>query len=316
MPGLCSFNHPSKSMCWFISFCTNEMDSTPPATYTSPSPAITRCAASAMACNPDEQKRLTVMPGTLTGRPARSAICRAMFMPVAPSGFAQPMITSSTRAGSMPARATAACVAWPPSVAPWVMLNAPRQDFARPVRAVDTITASVMLVSTSNTNSVGSTALIHLSRRSAQQVRRSDPRYTRRRHLLPRTRKRPVEIDGATGIVDNDRFEARAARIERGPRDAIIRRQPAAIDPLRADIAEIPREACRRLAIGFHEGRITIDIHVMTLANHQPRVRHVQIAMQRRAVRVLHAMRRPQDLLTVPHRGHVKRRAPRMMFAE
>src|SRR5471032_1086703 len=131
------------------------------------------------------------------------------------------------------------------------------------------------------------------ARRSAQQVRRSDPRYTRCRHLLPGTRKRAVEIDRATGIVDNDRFETRAARIERRPRDAIIRRQPAAIDPLRADIAEITREARRRDAISFHEGRITIDIHVMTLADHHPRVRHVQIAMQRRAVRVLDAMRWP-----------------------
>ena len=28
----------------------------------------------AMACRPDEQKRLTVMPDAVTGRPARSAI--------------------------------------------------------------------------------------------------------------------------------------------------------------------------------------------------------------------------------------------------
>jgi hypothetical protein len=131
----------------FISFCTHEIDSTPPATNTSPSPAITRCAASAIVCNPDEQKRFTVMPGTLTGKPARNAICRAMLPPVAPSGFAQPMITSSTRAGSSFARSTAACVTWPPSVAPCVMLKPPRHDLARPVRAVDTITASVMHIS-------------------------------------------------------------------------------------------------------------------------------------------------------------------------
>ncbi|CAK0592128.1 Uncharacterised protein [Burkholderia pseudomallei] len=131
----------------FISFCTHEIDSTPPATNTSPSPAITRCAASAIVCNPDEQKRLTVIPGTPTGSPARSAICRAMFAPVAPSGFAQPISTSSTRAGSSFARSTAAATTWPPSVAPCVMLNAPRQDFASPVRAVDTITASVIRVS-------------------------------------------------------------------------------------------------------------------------------------------------------------------------
>jgi hypothetical protein len=38
-----------------------------------------RCAAYAIVCSPDEQKRLTVTPDTLTGRPARSADSRAMF---------------------------------------------------------------------------------------------------------------------------------------------------------------------------------------------------------------------------------------------
>ena len=120
------------------------MLSTPPATYTSPSPATMRCAASAMVCRPLEQKRLTVMPATLTGRPAISAHWRAMFQPVAPSGLAQPISTSSTAPGSMPARSTAALTTWPPSVAPWVMLKAPFQLLARGVRAVETMTAWVM----------------------------------------------------------------------------------------------------------------------------------------------------------------------------
>src|SRR6185503_6377888 len=59
----------------------------------------------------------------------------------------QPMRTSSTSAGSIRARSTAARTAWAPRVAPWVMLRAPRHDFARPVRAVETMTASVMGVS-------------------------------------------------------------------------------------------------------------------------------------------------------------------------
>jgi len=61
-------------MCLFISFCTHEIDSTPPATNASASPAMMRCAASAIVCRPEEQKRLTVAPGTLTGQPARIAI--------------------------------------------------------------------------------------------------------------------------------------------------------------------------------------------------------------------------------------------------
>ena len=104
-----------------------------------------RWAARAMVCRPDEQKRLTVMPETVMGRPALSAIWRAMLAPVAPSGLAQPMITSSTSAASMPARCTACCTAWPPSVAPWVMLKAPFQLLVRGVRAVETMTALVMM---------------------------------------------------------------------------------------------------------------------------------------------------------------------------
>ena len=131
-------------MCLLASFCTHEMLSTPPATTMSFSPAMIRCAAVAIVCRPLEQKRLTVMPLVVIGRPARNAIWRAMLLPVAPSGVAQPMMTSSTSAASMPARSTAAFSAWPPRVAPWVMLKEPFQLFARGVRAVETITAAVI----------------------------------------------------------------------------------------------------------------------------------------------------------------------------
>src|SRR5678810_500136 len=101
-----------------------------------------RWAASAMVCSPEEQKRFTVIPGTVTGQPARIAIWRAMFQPVAPSGLAQPMITSSTSSASTLARSSAACTTWPPILAPWVLLRAPFQLLHRGVRAVETITAS------------------------------------------------------------------------------------------------------------------------------------------------------------------------------
>jgi len=103
-----------------------------------------RCAASAMVCSPEEQKRFTVMPGTLTGQPARSAIWRAMFQPAAPSGLAQPMMTSSTSWQSTLARSSAACTTCPPIFAPCVMLSAPFQLLQSGVRAVETITASVI----------------------------------------------------------------------------------------------------------------------------------------------------------------------------
>ena len=84
------------------------------------------CAAIAMVCIPEEQNRLTVVPDVVTGNPARSAICRAMLLPVAPSGMAVPMMTSSTSAGSIPARSTACLTTWPPKSAPSVLLKAPR----------------------------------------------------------------------------------------------------------------------------------------------------------------------------------------------
>lgn len=103
----------------------------------------------AMVCKPDEQNRLTVVPLTVTGKPARSAAWRAMLPPVAPSGYAQPRITSSTSPGSTLARSTACLIACAPMVAPCVMLKPPFQDLVRPVRAVETMTASVMTSSLS-----------------------------------------------------------------------------------------------------------------------------------------------------------------------
>ena len=96
-----------------------------------------------MVCRPEEQKRFTVMPGTVTGQPARIAIWRAMFQPVAPSGLAQPMITSSTSSASTLARSSAACTTWPPIFAPCVRLSAPRQLLQSGVRAVETITCLI-----------------------------------------------------------------------------------------------------------------------------------------------------------------------------
>jgi hypothetical protein len=84
------------------------IDSTPPATAMSYCPVITRWAAVAIASRPELQNRPTVTPGVVTGSPARSAACRAMLPPVAPSGFAQPSTTSSMRVRSTPARSMAA----------------------------------------------------------------------------------------------------------------------------------------------------------------------------------------------------------------
>ena len=59
--------------------CVRLMLSSPPATMQSASPAMMRCAAIAMVCRPDEQKRFTVTPLTVTGMPGadrrRAARC-------------------------------------------------------------------------------------------------------------------------------------------------------------------------------------------------------------------------------------------------
>ena len=107
---------------------------------------ITRWAAIAIACNPEEQNRFTVTPLTETGKPALRAICLAILSPVAPSGLAQPIMTSSTSAGSILALLRACATTCPPKVAPWVILKLPRHDFVSAVLAVDTMTASVIIL--------------------------------------------------------------------------------------------------------------------------------------------------------------------------
>ena len=53
------------------------IDSTPPATKTSPSPTAIAWAAALIACRPEPHRRLTVRPPTSTGKPASSAAIRA-----------------------------------------------------------------------------------------------------------------------------------------------------------------------------------------------------------------------------------------------
>ncbi len=59
----------------------------------------------ATALTPEEQKRLMVMAGTLSGRPASSAPMRATFMPCSASGMAQPTTTSPISLASSPGTA-------------------------------------------------------------------------------------------------------------------------------------------------------------------------------------------------------------------
>ncbi|SCE18225.1 hypothetical protein GA0115240_14223 [Streptomyces sp. DvalAA-14] len=93
------------------------MDSWPPATTMSNSPARMSWSASAMASSPDRHTLLTVSAGTLIGMPALTAAWRAGICPV-PAWSTWPMITYSTCSPPIPARSSADLIANPPSSAP------------------------------------------------------------------------------------------------------------------------------------------------------------------------------------------------------
>ena len=76
------------------------IDSAPPASMMSASPAAMARAALAMASMPDPHSRFTVAPGTSTGRPASRTPIRATFRLSSPAWLAAPQYTSSIRAGS------------------------------------------------------------------------------------------------------------------------------------------------------------------------------------------------------------------------
>src|SRR5439155_20945394 len=107
---------------------------------------ITCLAAVAMVIRPEEHWRSIDIPATVTGSPARSAAVRPMVV-CTPCIRAQPMITSSTSAGSTFARSIAARIGCAASVGEGVALNAPRYALPMPVRAVETITASRIQIS-------------------------------------------------------------------------------------------------------------------------------------------------------------------------
>src|SRR5271154_2075480 len=94
-------------------------------------------------CKPEEQNRFTVVPATVTGRPAMMAAIRATFDPWGPWGWAQPRITSSISAGSsFGVFFRTSLIQWAARSSGRVMLKDPRNDFAKPVRELATMTAS------------------------------------------------------------------------------------------------------------------------------------------------------------------------------
>src|SRR5205809_1238047 len=120
------------------------MLSPPPSTNTAPARVLMARAAALIAARPDEQRRLKVRPATETGNPAGRGAIRATFRLSCPAWFAQPRYTSSTKAGSTPARRTTSPTTSAPRSSGRTSLSAP---WCRPigVRTAPTITASVIL---------------------------------------------------------------------------------------------------------------------------------------------------------------------------
>src|SRR4051812_14507579 len=111
----------------------------------SPSPARIAWNAIRIVWSDDAQKRLTVVPGTVSGSPASNATRRPRFMPCFSCGNPQPTITSTISSGGSSGTLSSADL----------IANAARSSgrastsepfAARPigVRAVETITASGM----------------------------------------------------------------------------------------------------------------------------------------------------------------------------
>ena len=71
------------------------MLSTPAAMMSSASPHMICLDASIIACNPEAHKRLTVLPATVTGKPASKAAILATLRLSSPAWFASPAIISS-----------------------------------------------------------------------------------------------------------------------------------------------------------------------------------------------------------------------------
>ena len=90
------------------------MLSIPPATIISASPKRILCAACAMAFIPLAHTLFTVVAITLSGKPANLDACRAGAWPVL-ACITQPIKTSCTSSGLMPAFSTAAFIATAPS---------------------------------------------------------------------------------------------------------------------------------------------------------------------------------------------------------
>src|SRR6266478_117933 len=97
---------------------------------------------------------------------------------------------------------------------------------------------------------------------------------------------------------------------------AEIKCEPNQKDALERTLAQIARKSCRRRAIVLEKGGIGIDGRAKPLAQHECRVRNLEVLAEFGAHRALDAMVRPEYLRSIGERDRLERFSARMRGRE
>src|SRR5690606_9633820 len=261
----------------------------PPATTSLWSPARIDCAASMTALSPEPHTLLIVTAGMVAGSPPFTAARRAGACP-APACTTFPMMTSSTSAGSIPERSTAARTAMAPSCGAVSGLRPPRKRpmgvRAPPRRMTAVFEGSVMAPA------------VPVNRVSSSM---SAPRFVRERFKISKNEgpvryasrdgqeRRAVGVGiqpspGGVGIVLEHQEPAlleRAGpeaplRLQRDERLEVVPHDPGQRQ-VRGGRADVGEEA-RRLAVALHEHRLVVR-RVAGRGDHAHALRHGGLAV-------------------------------------
>ena len=96
-------------------------------------------------------------------------------------------------------------------------------------------------------------------------------------------------------------------RIDRRPGDAEVSGEPGDKDRVNPALLQIARETGMGFLVGFHEGRVAVDVVVEAFADDQFGLRNIDVLGDLRAFGALHAMVRPQNLIAVGKLDHLER---------
>src|SRR5262245_25914025 len=137
-------------------------------------------------------------------------------------------------------------------------------------------------------------------------VRRGNALDASREHVFPGARQRPVSVDAAASVLDDERPEPSLARVDRRPRDAEVGGEPDEEYLREPTVAQIARQPRRRLAVGLVERRVRVYVLAIALANDQLGVRDAEILVQVGTRGALHAVLRPEHLGSVGQLGRLE----------